>query len=78
MILKAHRSNDCNAPDHKSLGVIYSLERRFGEREVLSMYLLSDGERVGVDLLPSDKPASFEIEPNTTCPWKRETYLQAL
>lgn len=42
------------------------------------MYLLSDGERVGADLLPSDTPASFEIEPNLTCSWKRENLLADL
>ncbi|WP_438279469.1 hypothetical protein [Pseudomonas alabamensis] len=62
--------------DEKDPGDIGSLEWRFGEREVVSMYLLSDGERVGADLLPSDAPASFEIEPNMTCSWKRETHLQ--
>lgn len=64
--------------DEKDLGDIGSLEWRFGEREVLSMYLLSDGERVGADLLPSDTPASFEIEPNVTCSWKRENLLAGL
>ena len=53
--------------DEKDLGDIGSLEWRFGEGEVLSMYLLSDGERVGADLFPSDTPAPFEIEPNVTC-----------
>lgn len=42
------------------------------------MYLLSDGERVGADLLPSVTPASFEIEPNATCSWKRENLLTDL
>lgn len=44
------------------------------------MYLLSDGERVGVDLLPSDTPVSFKfkIEPNVTCSWKRENLLVGL
>lgn len=37
--------------DEKDLGDIGSLEWRFGEQEVLSMYLLSDGEGVGADLL---------------------------
>ena len=50
--------------DEKYLGDIGSLEWRFGEREVLTMYLLSDGERVGSELLPSDTPAAFELEPN--------------
>ena len=62
--------------DEKNVRDIGSLEWRFGEREVLSMYLLSDGERVGADLLPSDTPASFEIEPNATCSWKLKTCLQ--
>lgn len=62
----------------KYLGDIGSLEWRFGEREVLSMYLLSDGARVGADLLPSVTPASFEIEPNATCSWKRENLLTGL
>ncbi|WP_065873924.1 MULTISPECIES: hypothetical protein [unclassified Pseudomonas] len=64
--------------EEKNLRDIGSLEWRFGEREVLSMYLLSDGERVGADLLPSDTPASFEIEPNATCSWKRENLLTGL
>lgn len=64
--------------NEKDLGDIGSLEWRFGEREVLSMYLLSDGERVGADLLPSDTPTSFEIEPNVTCSWKRENLLAGL
>lgn len=64
--------------DEKDLGDIGCLEWRFGEGEVLSMYLLSDGERVGADLLPSDTPASFEIEPNVTCSWKRENLLSDL
>ncbi|WDG40774.1 hypothetical protein PUP72_19260 [Pseudomonas synxantha] len=64
--------------DEKNLEDIGSLEWRFGEREVLSMYLLSDGERVGADLLPSVTPASFEIEPNATCSWRRENLLTGL
>lgn len=64
--------------DEKDLGYIGSLEWRFGEHEVLSMYLLSDGEGVGADLLPSDTPASFEIELNVTCFWKRENLLAGL
>ncbi|VVO18482.1 hypothetical protein PS718_04017 [Pseudomonas fluorescens] len=64
--------------DERHLGDIGSLEWRFGEREVLSMYLLSDGERVGADLLPTDTPPSFEIEPNATCSWKRENLLSGL
>ncbi|UST81484.1 hypothetical protein [Pseudomonas siliginis] len=64
--------------DEKGLGDIGSLEWRFGEGEVLSMYLLSDGERVGADLFPSDTPAPFEIEPNVTCSWKRENLLADL
>ena len=64
--------------DEKDLGDIGSLEWRFGEGEVLSMYLLSDGERVGADLFPSDTPAPFEIEPNVTCSWKRENLLADL
>ena len=64
--------------DEKDLEDIGSLEWRFGEQEVLSMYLLSDGESVGADLLPSDTPSSFEIEPNATCSWKRENLLAGL
>nr|WP_306456120.1 hypothetical protein [Pseudomonas flavescens] len=64
--------------DEKDPGYIGSLEWRFGEQEVLSMYLLSDGQRVGSDLLPSDTPASFEIEPNVPCSWKRENLLAGL
>ena len=64
--------------DEKNLRDIGSLEWRFGEREVLSMYLLSDGERVGADLLPSYTPAAFEIEPNVTCFWNRENLLAGL
>lgn len=48
--------------DEKYLGDIGSLEWRFGERETLSMYLFSDGERVGADLLPSDTPVSVGLE----------------
>ncbi|MBV1815289.1 hypothetical protein KTT58_21360 [Pseudomonas viridiflava] len=62
----------------KILGDIGSLEWRFGEQDVLSMYLLNDGERVGADLLTSDTPASFEIEPNVTCFWNRENLLAGL
>ncbi|MGC5699132.1 hypothetical protein J4P02_02890 [Pseudomonas sp. NFXW11] len=64
--------------EERDLRDIGSLEWRFGDREVLSMYLLSDGERVGADLLPSDTPDSFEIEPNQTCSWKRENLLAGL
>lgn len=64
--------------DEKDLGDIGSLEWYFGEQEVLSMYLLSDGESVGADLLPSGTPASFEIEPNMTCSWRRENLLAGL
>ncbi|MGE8405783.1 MAG: hypothetical protein ACN6QH_01905 [Pseudomonas sp.] len=64
--------------DEKDLGDIGSLEWCFGEQEVLSMYLLSDGESVGADLLPSGPPASFEIEPNMTCSWRRENLLAGL
>jgi len=64
--------------DKKELGDIGSLEWHFGERELLSMYLLSDGESVGADFLPSDTPISFEIEPNVTCSWKRENLLAVL
>ncbi len=64
--------------DEKYLGDIGSLEWRFGEREVLTMSLLSDGERVGSDLLPSDTPAAFELEPNAACSWKRENTLIGL
>lgn len=64
--------------DEKERGDIGSLEWNFGEREVLSMYLLSDGERVGADLLPSDTPTAFEIEPNAACSWKRESLLAGL
>ena len=62
----------------KDLGDIGSLKWRFGERKVLSMYILSDGERVGADLLPSNTTASFEIEPNVICSWKRESLLAGL
>lgn len=61
--------------DEKNLEDIGSIEWGFGDQEVLSMYLLNDGERVGADLLPSLTPASFEIEPNATCSWKRENLL---
>ncbi|MGI4836292.1 MAG: hypothetical protein ACRYF9_01590 [Janthinobacterium lividum] len=64
--------------DEKELRDIGALEWHFGEREVLSMYLLSDGERVGADLLPSDTPTAFEIEPNAACSWKRENLLAGL
>lgn len=62
----------------KYLGDIGSLEWRFGEREVLSMYLLSDGERVGADLLPTDAPTSFDIEPDATCSWKMKSLFTDL
>lgn len=62
----------------RSLGDIGSLEWHFGEQEVLSMYLLSDGESVGADSLPLDAPVSFELEPNVTCAWKRESLLESL
>lgn len=62
----------------KDLGYIGSLEWHFGEQEVLSMYLLSDGEGVGSDLLPPDTVVSFEIELNVTCSWKRENLLAGL
>lgn len=62
----------------KCLGDMGFLEWRFGEQEILSMYLLSDGESVGADSLPLDTPVSFEIEPNVTCSWKRENLLKDL
>lgn len=64
--------------DEKTLGDIDPIEWRFGEQEILSMYLLSDGERVGADLYPTDTPAAFEIEPDVTCAWKREDLLATL
>lgn len=64
--------------DEKEPGDIGSLEWHFGDREVVSMYLLTDGERVGADLLPSDTPAAFEIDPNAACSWRRENLLAAL
>lgn len=62
----------------KSLGDVGSIEWRFGEQEMISMYLLSDGESVGADLFPINTPDSFEIEPNATCSWKREDLLTVL
>ncbi len=62
----------------KSLGDVGSIEWRFGEQEMISMYLLSDGESVGTDLFPINTPDAFEIEPNAMCSWKRENLLVAL
>ncbi|MBD9517447.1 hypothetical protein [Pseudomonas sp. PDM22] len=62
----------------KHPGDVGFLEWCFGEGEVLSMYLLSDGESVGADSLPLDTPVFFEIEPNASCAWKRENLLAGL
>ncbi|WP_312934215.1 hypothetical protein [Pseudomonas sp.] len=64
--------------DEKVLGDLGDLEWHFGEQEILSMYLLSDGEKVGADFLPSETPTAFDIEPNATCSWKREDLLAGL
>jgi hypothetical protein len=42
------------------------------------MYLLSDGERAGADLLPITTPTPFDLKPDATCCWKRENLLAAL
>ncbi|NMY72430.1 hypothetical protein HBO31_28760 [Pseudomonas sp. WS 5414] len=62
----------------RSLGDVGSIEWHFGEQEVISMYLLSDGESVGADIYPISTLVSFEIEPGVTCAWKRENLLAAL
>jgi hypothetical protein len=62
----------------KNLGDVGSVQWLFGEQEMLSMYLLSDGESVGADLSSINTPNSFEIEPNATCSWKRENLLAVL
>ncbi|MDF3934659.1 hypothetical protein [Pseudomonas citronellolis] len=59
-------------------GDVGFLEWHFGADEILSMYLLSDGESVGADSLPLNAPVSFEIEPNATCSWRRESLLAGL
>ncbi|MED7670632.1 hypothetical protein GXB78_25840 [Pseudomonas moraviensis subsp. stanleyae] len=59
----------------KDLGDIGALDWHFGDGEILSMYLLNDGQSVGADSVPSDTPAPFEIEPNVTYSWKRENLL---
>ncbi|RMR01358.1 hypothetical protein ALP94_03857 [Pseudomonas savastanoi pv. glycinea] len=42
------------------------------------MYLLSNGESVGADLLPLEAPISFDLESGDTCSWLREDLLQDL
>ncbi|UFH50235.1 hypothetical protein [Pseudomonas sp. KNUC1026] len=64
--------------DEKYLEDTGSLTWQFGEGEVLSMYILNDGERVGADLTPGKVPPSFEIEPNAICSWRREDLLADL
>lgn len=62
----------------RSLEDVGSIEWHVGEHEVISMYLLSNGESVGADAFPIDIPAAFDIEPNVTCAWKKENLLAAL
>ncbi|MDU8361164.1 hypothetical protein [Pseudomonas syringae group sp. J309-1] len=55
-----------------------SIEWQLGEHGYLSMYLLSNGESVGADLLPLEPPISFDLESGDTCSWLREDLLQDL
>lgn len=55
-----------------------SIEWQLGEQETLSMYLLSNGESVGADLLPLEPPIAFGLESGDTCSWLREDLLQDL
>ena len=48
------------------------------EAPSVSMYLLSNGESVGADLLPLSVPASFEIEAGSMCTWEKEDLLVIL
>lgn len=54
---------------------IGSLEWHIGDRETISMYLLSDGESVGANLAPLDIPVSFDLGDGDFCSWKREDLL---
>ncbi|OLU30699.1 hypothetical protein BVH06_15540 [Pseudomonas sp. PA27(2017)] len=54
---------------------IGSLEWHIGDRETISMYLLSDGESVGANLAPLNIPVSFELGHGAFCSWKREDLL---
>jgi len=55
-----------------------SLLWRFGEDQTLAMYLLSDGESVGADQAELQIPASFRIEEDGECSWRREDLLAEL
>jgi hypothetical protein len=55
-----------------------SLLWRFGEDQTLAMYLLSDGESVGADQAELQTPASFRIEEDGECSWRREDLLAEL
>jgi len=51
---------------------------RCGEQQAIAMYLLSDGESVGADLLDLPPPAPFELDAVSTCSWRRENLLTGL
>jgi len=53
------------------------LEWHYGD-QVVSMYLLSDGECVGADPLPFETPEAFELESGAICSWKNEDLLAGL
>ncbi|MBC3948766.1 hypothetical protein [Pseudomonas folii] len=55
-----------------------SIEWQLGEHGHLSMYLLSNGESVGADLLPLVPPIPFDLESGDTCSWLRQDLLQDL
>lgn len=62
-------------PNSQDVG---SLLWQFGEDQTLAMYLLSDGESVGADQAELQLPASFRIEEDGECSWRRENLLAEL
>lgn len=64
--------------DEKYPGDIGSLMWRCGGHQAVAMYLLSDGESVGADLLDPGPPAPFELDAASTCSWRRENLLTGL
>lgn len=64
--------------EEKYLEDIGSIEWHTVGHPAIAMYLLSDGDSAGADLLPIKTPTSFDLEPGATCSWKRENLLTAL
>jgi hypothetical protein len=64
--------------EEKCLGDIGDIEWHIDDHPTIAMYLLSDGDSAGADLLPIKTPTSFDLKPDATCSWKRENLLAAL